>query len=1254
MARVAGSLLAWTMRGLLALALTLTLTIAAVHSYLPQADGLKAPIIEHLSAALGYPVAAEQLLLKGHGLDIRLILKGVALRDAAGQSALGAEQLRLDIAGPASLIAGSPRIRAVALSGSDVTIRRRADGRLGIAGLDKLADGDGGMQDYFLRHGTLELRDTRLAWQEGAAVRPLPLGEISELRLNSRSPQHRLRIAGSLADGANARLAADPPAATQLTLAAEARWHPGERRASVNIADITLGAGAGIESGRDLTVRAQWDSSGLAASGLLADLDLRLLGRLVEAIPWPRSDMLTDLVDAEVVGHLEDLGFAVRLAEDNAVADWVLAGRVIGLGTSAAGPIPGMSGVNVSIEASPHAGRGQLAATDLQLDLPDLFVAPLALGRVAGDLRWTQTDDDHTVVEVPALLVKNPRIETLAKARLDIPGDGASPQLQLQAHLHEAHVSAIRHYLPDGIMKPQLARWLSRAFEQGRVQRGDLVFVGPLRPLPLDRGRGRFEAQLDIAGVELSYDASWPSVREANGRLRFSDDTLGIKLTGARFLDTAICPAQATITDLGRPKRVLIQGLGDGPLADGLRLIDESPLAERFGRASEQFDASGPMHLGLDLAYPLTKGEPILLRGEITWPGDEAGLAIAGTEVAIEALSGNLVVTMQGLATDRLAGLLWGQPATLRIQPPDGPAPSTTRIEVEGATTVAEMARRFPSPAWSILAGRLPWRLDLRLDPGNLGTDMAPTEWRLTSDLTGTRLDLPRPFGKAAATARELVVSGTPTASGDAMQIAARLGDAGATLALQRGDDGDLRLARGTVDLNGAPPASSSKPGLLVTGSLGELDLMEWVAWWQRSGLSGGSRDESSAGIRELDLQAAQVRIGAVSDEDVAIRALREKRHWQVQLRGAQAAGSATIPIGDADQPLRLALEHLDVAALADAAHGQEGRRRSPSRRGATQWLGDPRKLRPLTVEVDRLMWREQLLGQARVQSYLMPAGLVFDRLQLDGPNATITGSGEWLAEDDGMLQSRLSLRGKSENLDALLETFGQAPVFDAAETTATLALQWPGGPLDFSPIAIAGALSFQIGPGRLLAVEPGLGRILGILNLGAIQRRLALDFRDVYDEGFSFAEIDGRLRLDDGVARIERFQISGPSSDIAITGRANLIQGELDQIVTVTPEISSGVALASAVAGGPLVGAAVYVADQVAGDVLDRLARFQYRVTGPWGAPTIIPQERPGGILASARGGSSAAPGSRGDAETNEDTAEAESEPPSFFLDPP
>jgi uncharacterized protein YhdP len=141
---------------------------------------------------------------------------------------------------------------------------------------------------------------------------------------------------------------------------------------------------------------------------------------------------------------------------------------------------------------------------------------------------------------------------------------------------------------------------------------------------------------------------------------------------------------------------------------------------------------------------------------------------------------------------------------------------------------------------------------------------------------------------------------------------------------------------------------------------------------------------------------------------------------------------------------------------------------------------------------------------------------------------------------------------------------------------------------------------------------------VLSILSIHSLQRRLSLDFSDLFGKGFSFDRIQGHITFLDGVAYTNDLTIEGPAAQIEIAGRTGFVARDYDQLVTVTPLVSSNIPLAGVLAGGPAVGAALFVAERLFGERMNRLARYQYQVTGPWDEPkleriSVGPLPRPG-----------------------------------------
>jgi uncharacterized protein YhdP len=260
---------------------------------------------------------------------------------------------------------------------------------------------------------------------------------------------------------------------------------------------------------------------------------------------------------------------------------------------------------------------------------------------------------------------------------------------------------------------------------------------------------------------------------------------------------------------------------------------------------------------------------------------------------------------------------------------------------------------------------------------------------------------------------------------------------------------------------------------------------------------------------------------------------------------------------------------------------------------------------------VERLHWGDDALGRMTLEAAARDDGLAFRALELDGrPLMRIAGSGSWTQDGNGQ-KTAVSLEAVGDNLGEFLRHLGYSSTLDKAPAEARLELSWPGDPGSPPVSDLTGTVEAELGEGSLLDVDPGVGRMLGVLNLNALQRRLSLDFSDLFQRGYAFERMHGKIDIGGGEARIAEMVIEGPAAAIRIEGRTDLVAQEFAQIVTVTPSLGTSVALAGAVAGGPLVGAAVLIADKVSGGAVDRIGSYQYEVTGPWRDPHIVRRSR-------------------------------------------
>ncbi|HSO83896.1 YhdP family protein [Thiocapsa sp.] len=936
-------------------------------------------------------------------------------------------------------------------------------------------------------------------------------------------------------------------------------------------------------------------------------LDLAALASVLSASPWSLPESVAGLIAAKPRGRVEDPILQVDWVAGQPPR-WAVRAEGEGLGWDRTGALPGIDGLAVRLRADREGGEARVGSAGLALDLRPLFSEPLALDRLSTRLDWRIDPSGAARISARNLTFENADLAGRARLVLDLSADGSSPLMDLRASFYDGDGSRVRPYLPVGIMHRDLVRWLERAVVSGRVPQADLIFRGPLAAYPFRGHEGRFELLLELENAVLDYLPDWPAIREAAGRLRFLDQSLTIELDRGRILDSRLVQARGEIPEIWGAQGMRIVGETEGPFSDGLRTLTETPLSRDLGRLAGSLEVTGDSQLRLEIDLPFTKQRQLGVAGRLSWP-KPATLAIRGTPVELSRLGGEVTFTEKSLASEALEGMLWDRPLSLSIATlkPGVADASATLIKARSRTPATELGRRFPSPAWGLVSGELDWDLDVTIRNRDVRAAALPLDYRLAARLNGLAIDLPAPLGKSASATRDLELVGA-LVPGSSLRVAGRLGEVAGDLMLDLGASPPPAM-RAHVRLGGESAPTPEGEGVFLDGRLADLDLAAWLG--RLEALSTGKQAGESppapgaaAWFRGADLQVDRLALGGprLTDVDLLLAPIdsgSSGKGWEVAVRANELAGEIEIP-AEEEAPVRVALERLDLLAFQDRPEQGES---EPSALPVEEPF---RGLPPIDVRIARLSWGDALLGTLQLDLRPDALGLRLPSIRLVGEGlVTAEGEAAWLRSESGG-RSEVSLRVESVDSGVLLEALDSQNRLEDAPMQAQLMLGWPGGFGDFELAQALGVLDVEVGSGRLLDVEPGVGRVLGFLNLSALKRRLTMDFTDLYGQGFAFEEMRARIQVAEGKATLDAFTIDGPASKVIVSGSSDLVHQRFEQSVVVEPRIGSSVALASAVAGGPVVGAAVYLVDRIAGNAIDRLGRYRYRVTGPWSNPDV------------------------------------------------
>ncbi len=1049
--------------------------------------------------------------------------------------------------------------------------------------------------------------------------------------------------------------AAERPALAPLDLRLRARWRRAGAGWRFDAPDIELGRG------RD------GETTSLAAAGFIADgtrsivvrfggLDLDRLATLAQVLaPEDLPQALRPALTGRVAGRLgvvlaqlsgpihdetraQDADAAGWLAD----AAWLVNGGIEGLGIGPEpspnapvpeGPIPPLDGLDLRFSAAPGLAVLDLGSRDLHLDLRPNLLEPLRLTRLDGTLHWRLPEAGGWELTADALRADTADVQTESRLRLRPADGGKGLYVDLTSELRGGNAEAMPRYLPVSRMDDRLVDWLTRAIVAGRLESGELRLRGDLARFPFDGDAGEFDLTLNVRDGVLDYQPGkraavqsqeaessgaadrsdraaggrWPPLEDIDAQIHFEGRRFRIEVASARILDTLVESGSASMPNLWKPRFMDIEAQGRGPLRDGLDFLADTPLSAKLGGVPRALSAEGEGELSLELNVPLSKGLEFGYTGALDFLGG-AAVTLRADDLRLDDVAGRLGFDNRGVHAEDLTANLGEQPLRLSLKSIGATDGSTgaTRVDVTGRTPIERLAEALPSPWWGIVDGRVDWRLSMNLDNADAAVADPPLDLRLSSNLVGVTLDLPAPFGKATGDTRELLFQSRLVPKSP-IEVTGRIGEIGIAVDLHRGPGGP-HAERIGVDLN-QPARLPDQRGIGVSGRLDRLDLGDWIAWQaERSALFRETEGQAAGPpLLPVKLDADEVRLGALHFADVKAAISQNAGGWRV---GASANGdgiAVDLP-GNSDGAIRVRLDTLDIAPLVAGAEGgdKDGAGRGRGRSTSSATGPDPRRFPALSLSVEALRNGPDRLGRLRIDLARTDTGVRLTDLSLNGELASLDGIGRWTRDDAGYVETGLDLRLRSDALGEFLRRAGYFSSLSGAPGDGELTLTWPGGPQAFDIARARGKLEGSIGAGRLLDVEPGIGRVLGVLNLAAIGRRMDLDFTDVTGEGFAFDAIDGHIGIGNGIARIGSLEIRSSTADIRVRGSANLVQETLDQSLRVTPKIGTGVAIAGAVAGGPLVGAAVLLADKVSGDAVDRLASYQYSVTGPWAKPTI------------------------------------------------
>lgn len=864
--------------------------------------------------------------------------------------------------------------------------------------------------------------------------------------------------------------------------------------------------------------------------------------------------------------------------------------------------LPGLSGLGGSIEATDRGGSVTLSGNAVRFAYPnvlrwtkqldfDVFDAQVNWARVAADagMRWD--------VRVPSLRLANKEMSlngTVAwHALANSPG-----YLDLDVRIPKAEPKAIYKYVP--MLHEIPANWLRQAFLAGSATDGHVRIRGDIFHFPFDTHKdGTFTVSAKGQGVTLRYVPEWPVFEQVDGEFNLNALAMTIKSDSARLYGARLSQVSVRSPNLDdEDVTINVAGQAEGLTSDFLRFLAESPLNQEIGPAIKPLKASGRGKLALQLDIPLKRARQTKLKGSYEFLGNE--LVFAPGEPPLTQLSGRLDLNERGIEGKGLGAQFLGGPMQLDFT---SRGESGLAIDAKGSANLAEVKKVYPFPFDEYVEGTTAYTASVRAANDTFALT-------LEAPLQGVRIDLPAPFGKTAAATlpfklERVVPEGAGRKALDERDtLAVTIGSLIDVQARMRREGQTSVLDRAAVSIGEAKLALPSRAELGVSAQLATLDLDRLLPALRKLGQGVGqgadrgsdrSSDKGSGkalAIAPVSLQVGNLVVLGRRLNDAALQVTMQPDGWSAQVRAREMEGAVDWLSQGGAGSVRGRFNRLTLPELVDAAPGSE--------------KDVLKELPALDVVAESFVAHGKDFGRLALKAIDRRDGWHIDELLLAMPEGSIRADGIWQLPDRGN-RTDVNVLLETSDIGKFLARMGQASAVSGGAAKLSGKISWNGPPTGIDYGSLNGSLSLNAEHGRFLKADPGIGRLLGVLSLQTLPRRMSLDFRDVFSDGFTFDQITATASVAKGIMTTRDFRMVGPAAGVGMAGDINLDKETQSLRVRVVPVVGDSVAAVAALALlNPLVGLGTLIAQRVLKDPLGQILAYEYVVKGSWAEPIV------------------------------------------------
>lgn len=865
---------------------------------------------------------------------------------------------------------------------------------------------------------------------------------------------------------------------------------------------------------------------------------------------------------------------------------------------------PGVQNLNGEINATDTSGHINLDSQQLRLQAGHLMTAKnLTFDVAKGNLDWHHNNDKSLDIRLDSVTLANPVFNLQGSMKYLLPPKSGNEKISLDMEISNTQISYLMNLLPT-VISADVIKYLQGTIIDGTLESGKLQIDGKPSDIPFSKeSSSKFLVTTQLKNVTFrplpnssDIQGEWLPLEKLNANLSIKNELLAIQIPTAQFKNTTAQNFNVAINLRKQPTKIEVNGSVNGKVSDFMKYVLTSPIGYRFKDSFDTLDVSGDASLKLSIIETFQASNPTNILADLT---------LANNQIRFKDLpagninTANITFDQKGIKLINILGNWMGGPLAIKT--------NNKLIEVNGSADASKLMEvvggEIPAINKSVknyLKGTLGYQSSFIKDSNGFTNNT-------TFDFRQVQLDFPEPIIKPLG----VPMLGTLKliSNNNVMDWQFKLDN----LIQSTGTLKDEIVTKHALAIGNLPLPQVDK-GMRIHLDVASLNMDKWNLL-----LDKPKKIDSLDAAKSLSKEVPPIAINAkvksliVANkkiEDLTLIASHDENQWKASISSPLAIGDVEWIDSGSTHPFGALKAKFSKLTIPN----------NESKETITKGIENSSEQMPeLDIQVGQFAFGDKKFGTLNILATSKQNIWTLQKLNIQSPHGIVNATGKWqFKANNAPSRTSLDFDISSNNTGDLLSSLGYVEVLSSGKGDMSGSISWAGSPAAFSTKSLDGNLKFVIDNGKILQVDTGAAKLLGILSLQGLLKFATLNFSgsvgEVVSTGTSFDKVSANAAIKRGILETTDFEMMTTPAKISMSGLINLNQETQDLRVVVYPRINLGSAgLAVLYFTNPIIGLGTMLGQYLLSSGVNKALQSDYLIQGSWQNPEIIPLDQNG-----------------------------------------